>query len=99
MAPMRPRHAPCSAAGRADGLRVAGRRAWAGAVVGLVRRAHAASLLALRGDDLGVGRAVRQQLVVGAEADTAAVLEHQDLVGVDDRGHPLGHHDDGGVAR
>ena len=37
---------------------------------------------------------VREQLAVGAEADALAVLEHQDLVGVDDRRHALGddHH-------
>ena len=35
----------------------------------------------LRLDDLDVGRARLQQLIVGAEPDRAAVLEHEDLVG------------------
>src|SRR3954470_4431051 len=41
-------------------------------------------------DDLLVRRAAREQLVVRAGADHAAVVQHDDLIGVGDRGHPLG---------
>ena len=44
----------------------------------------------LRRDDLGVRRAGLEQLVVRAEPDLAAVLDHEDLVGVDDGRDPLG---------
>ncbi len=49
----------------------------------------------LREDDLAVGRARGHELRVGADPDDAAVVEHDDPVGVDDRAHPLGDDDDG----
>src|SRR3954468_1644275 len=49
-------------------------------------------------DDLLVRRAGREQLVVRAGADHPAVVEHHDLIGVRDRGHPLGHDDHGRLA-
>src|SRR3954454_8177074 len=42
-------------------------------------------------DDLLVGRARLQEVAVGPEADDAAFLEHEDLVGPDDRRHALRH--------
>ena len=52
--------------------------------------AHAASsAVSWDCDDLLVGRAGLEQLVVRAAADDHAVLEHEDLVGVEDRGDPL----------
>src|SRR3954470_23810586 len=49
-------------------------------------------------DDLLVRRAAREQLVVGAGAGHPAVVQHDDLIGVGDRGHPLGHDDHGRLA-
>src|SRR6187551_3553401 len=40
-------------------------------------------------DDLGVRGAAGEQLVMGAEAHHGAVVDDQDLVGVDDGRHPL----------
>src|SRR3954469_3614436 len=49
-------------------------------------------------DDLLVRRAAREQLVVRAGAGHPSVVQHDDLIGVGDRGHPLGHDDHGGLA-
>src|SRR6476469_886508 len=48
-------------------------------------------------DDLEVGWTAGHQLTMAAGADDLAVLQHHDAVRVEDRGHPLGHHDHRGV--
>ena len=96
--------------GHAEARQRAGRRrgprgGWADAprrrfvsAVAVASVGHAASSARqLRLDDLAVGLAGLEQLGVGAEPDGLAVLEHQDLVGVDDRRHPLGDDHHGGV--
>ena len=62
-------------------------------------RAHAAtSHELLRLHDLGVGRARHEQLLVRADAHEPAVVEHDDLVGVDDARDPLRDDDHGRLA-
>ena len=66
----------------------------------VARRCSCGGLLAELGDDdLAVGIAAREQLVVRAHPGDPPVVEHDDPVGVHDRAHPLRHDDDRGVAR
>src|SRR4051794_36084747 len=51
----------------------------------------------LRLDDLDVGRGALQELLVGADADDGAVLQDHDLVGLEDRRHPLRDDQHGGL--
>ena len=60
---------------------------------------HDASAAICESTISGVRRTRLQQFVVGAEADDPAVLEHDDLVGVDDGCDPLRHDDHGGIGR
>ena len=47
----------------------------------------------------GVAAFLRQQFLVGAALDDAAVLEHEDLVGIDDRRQPVRDDQRGALAR
>ena len=53
------------------------------------RQRHVAALLGLRAHQLPVGAAKLHQVAMRAAFDDAAVIEHQDAVGIDDAGEPV----------